>query len=946
MRTPPARLRAASVTAALALVGACVLPASAQAAPTADPNTKASAASRSTLGNGLGRLVPGAAAAQRIKGGLKIDPKALAIRDDAGRVLVDLTPQTGEDREAFRSAAAAAGLKVTAVAPGTGTLEGYAAPTAFERLAALPGAGTLVQVPKPTTSAGKVQSQGVPYQRVDKVLQKGVDGRGITIGVLSDSYDAATVDPNGDPQTDRAADDVASGDLPGVGNPQNSQPVVVLDDLEPSKDNTDEGRGMLQILHDMAPGAKLCFATAFSGEVGFANNIRALADESGPCKADVIVDDVSYFSEPFFSDGPIGDAVDDVAKQGVKYFSSAGNAGDQNGWGSKVRLVGAKAAEAAGLDLSDVDPSLYDGGFQDVDPGSGTDVAQTLTLGVPTPDDDPATFVAGLFDLQWNDPFDVNGATYGDPYFTGTGTVATGDQAVAVPFTPTADQLGKLVEFKVDGVPSGSVDLILTVTAPDGTVLADQVDTGASPESFDTTLTQAGTYTITVTTYGGDTGAFVATVRPVVAPSKVTTDFNALFFDMDGNYVGAAADQNRYTGRPLELVPLPGVRNLQVVITRSGTGPTPVTDLRVITNGDVQFTERPNPFAVTTYGHTTAAGAISVAAQSAFKPYQPEFFTSVGGKLPIYFDSAGDRYSKVQVRTKPEVAATDGVNTTFFYSDSVLDADATPNFFGTSAAAPSAAGIAALVLQKRGGGSSVSPSGMRSLLQKATFKHDLDPFAASGSAKGLTVSAFGAQGSERGAAPGTLDDDRFFTLKYRGSGRVRSVTFDGATAAPTALGPNGRSAGIVFDPRAFQDVPTKYQDVGFPFTVGSASGLYESDVKASFSGRSGLAAASQYRTMTLTFKGGLRSGDSVRFGVDRDLAQTAYGNASEGNSADILGGGVLVPQRTVVAKGLKFTATLTNGKRITGTVQNRIGSGFSPVDGYGLIDAEKAVLGR
>ncbi len=937
MRNTPPRLRAAAVTAALTLVGACLLPTSAQAAPVADPGTKASAASRSALGNGLGRLVPGAAATQRITGGLKIDQRALAIRDDAGRVLVDLTPQADADRGAFRTAAETAGLKITAVDDTRGTLEGFAAASAFERLASLPGAGTLVQVPKPTTSAGSVESQGVPYQRVDRVLKKGVDGRGITVGVLSDSYDAATTDPNGDPQTDRAATDVASGDLPGTGNPQNPQPVVVLEDLEPSEDATDEGRGMLQIIHDMAPAAKLCFATAFSGEVGFANNIRALADRTGPCRADVIVDDVGYFSEPFFSDGVIGDAVDDVAKQGVKYFSSAGNAGDQNGWGAKVRLVGPAAAERAGLDLGDVDPSLYDGGFQDVDPGSGTDVAQTLTLGG----------AGGLFDLQWNDPFDVNGAAYGDPYLTATGTVATGDQTVDVPFTPTADQVGKLVEFKVDGVPSGTVDLILTVTAPDGTVIADQVDTGASPESFDATLTQAGTYTIAVSTFGGDTGAFTATVRPVLAPSKVTTDFNVLFFDMDGNYVGGAADQNRFTGRPLELVPLPGApRDLQVVIARSGTGSTPVTDLRVITNGDVQFTDRPNPFAVTTYGHPTAAGAIGVAAQSAFKPYQPEYFTSVGGKLPIYFDSAGKRYKKVQVRTKPEVAATDGVNTTFFYSDTVLDPDATPNFFGTSAAAPSAAGIAALVLQKRGGGSSVSPSAMRALLQRSTFAHDLDPFAASGTAKGLTVSATGAQGSERGYSAGTLDDDRFFTLQYRGSSRIRSVTFDGATAAPTALGPNGRSAGLVFDPRAFQDLPTKYQATGFPFTVGSASGLYASDVTASFAGRSGLAAEGQYRTMTLTFKGGLRKGDSIRFGVDRDLAQTAYGNASEGNSADLLGGGVVVPQRTAKAGGLRFTAVLTDGKKFSGVIANRLGSGFSPVDGYGLIDAEKAVLGR
>ena len=78
---------------------------------------------------------------------------------------------------------------------------------------------------------------------------------------------------------------------------------------------------MAQIVHDLAPGASLDFATAFNGELGFAENIRALRAAG----AKVIVDDVAYFEEPFFQDGPVAAAVNKVTAEGVTYFSAAGN---------------------------------------------------------------------------------------------------------------------------------------------------------------------------------------------------------------------------------------------------------------------------------------------------------------------------------------------------------------------------------------------------------------------------------------------------------------------------------------------------------------------------------------------------------------------------------------------------------------------------------------------
>jgi hypothetical protein len=171
----------------------------------------------------------------------------------------------------------------------------------------------------PQTSAtcpqGDVTSEGDAQLRADlERAQLGGTGKGVTVGVLSDSFDRWSAAPT------HAAQDVASGDLPGPGNPcGQTTPVSVLDDSDSTGE--DEGRAMLQIVHDLAPAAKLAFATAFTSETAFADNIRALANAG----ASVIVDDVTYFDEPFYQDGPVADAVNDVTAQGVVYYSSAAN---------------------------------------------------------------------------------------------------------------------------------------------------------------------------------------------------------------------------------------------------------------------------------------------------------------------------------------------------------------------------------------------------------------------------------------------------------------------------------------------------------------------------------------------------------------------------------------------------------------------------------------------
>lgn len=883
------------------------------------------------LGNGLGRLVAsgGTKAQSRLgSSNLRVDQGSLAIRDASGRVLVDLTPQSDADPAAFRRAAEKAGLDVSTV--GTqGTLEGFVKLSDVPALAALDETGTIAQSLRPITRVGSTTSQGVAFQRVTQVHAQGVSGQGMTIGVLSDSYDTADFDVFGEPLTIHAAEDVASGDLPGPGNERNSQPVVVIEDGSNPETDTDEGRGMLQIVHDMAPDAKLCFATAFSGDVGFADNIRKLADPNGPCGADVIVDDVGYFDEPFFSDGIIGDAVDDVAAQGVAYFSSSGNAGDHGAWDGKVNLVSkAKGLKGTNLDFSEVDPALYAGGLQDMDPSKGLDIAQNFALGE----------AGGLYDLQWNDPVDRDGAELGAPYLDTTGEITDATPEPSFDFVPTAEQLGKEVLVTVDGIPSGSTDLILDLVKPDGTEVG-PIDTGSSPEKLATKLDQEGNYKITVSGFNGDTGDFTLKVEPVLSPSDVTQDFNVLAFGPDGSFYGVLGDDNTLTGRPSEVLPVGGVPDVQMVIARATTGPSTVDHLRLILNGDMYVSEYFDPAAPATFGHPTAAGAIGVGAYDPFRSFLPEPYTSPGGKLKFYFDSEGNAYDQPQVRNKPEVSATDRGNTTFFVADDARDSDEFPNFGGTSASAPHAAAIAALMLQRAGGPGSMTPDEVRTKLQKSTFGHDLDPFRSSGAAKGLRITAVGSQSDERNATPGSLADRDFFRVSYHGRVPLRSITLLGETASPTSL------KGIVFDPRKTA-APESFRDGGFPFRVGDTHQIGKGDISAHFS-RPFKQQKGTFQHLTLRFDGKLKRGGSFSFGVDRDAAVWAPGvPAIEGNGADELGGAFSIPSGKKLARGMRFTAVLANGKVIRGVFVNKLGQGWTPIDGFGVINAERAVLGN
>ncbi|AMV36725.1 S8 family peptidase [Planctomyces sp. SH-PL62] len=292
------------------------------------------------------------------------------IRDAQGRVAVSVTAR---DVGRLTPELQRLGFQVTASLPALHLVEGFLPLASILDATTLAASGLLglSAIARPQTGAGAVTSQAdfvLEADRVRNTLPAGLTGAGVKVGVISDSFN----------RLGGYAAGVASGDLP----------AGVLNYLEGPAGSSDEGRGMAELVHDLAPGSPLAFGSAFYGQAQFGQLIRDLANPA-VFGASIITDDIFYFEEPLFQDGPIAQAINDVvANRDVAYFALAGNLGTQ-AYESTSPSFGA-------------DPT-YGSGFLDFNPGAGVDTRQRITLG--------AGQVVYL-NLQWDQPFyTVDGVT-------------------------------------------------------------------------------------------------------------------------------------------------------------------------------------------------------------------------------------------------------------------------------------------------------------------------------------------------------------------------------------------------------------------------------------------------------------------------------------------------------------------------------------------------------
>jgi Subtilase family len=472
-------------------------------------------------------------------------------------------------------------------------------------LASVPGVESVTPVRAPMVRAvncegGASVSEGVAQMHAggasgEARAEFGTKGAGVIVGVLSDSYNQANeaVDGSG-PIATKAPKDVETGDLTGPANTCSGQgtSVDVLSDPA-SPESTDEGRAMLQIVHDVAPRAHLAFASAEFGETAFAGSIEEL-QEAG---ADVIVDDIGYFEEPFFQEGPVANAVRTVTEDGATYLSAAGNENLFDEEGHEVGSWETPAFTDSGSCPAAVSSSSSLNGHHclDFDPGSGSD----NQFGIKVEAGEVLTI-----DLQW-------------------------------------------------------------------------------AESW----------------------------------HGVGTDLDAFLLDGNGNMVAAGVTNNPTTGKPVELLQWENTSSstklVNLVVNRFSGGNPRLKFLLMQGSSTTLATEYPvsgggNVDGPTVFGHAAAADAIAVGAvrysvDPASPTAAPERFSSRGPATnvfaPVETSGASAKLGSPEVVPKPDVAATDCGQTTFF-AHIYTDLGPVWRFCGTSAAAPHAAGVVALMKSK------------------------------------------------------------------------------------------------------------------------------------------------------------------------------------------------------------------------------------------------------
>ncbi len=311
--------------------------------------------------------------------------------DDSGRVQVYVT--TGGSPEAVLPDLTRIGLQVERVDTDTRTIQGFLPVASLELAADVPGVELVREPDYPVLNTGSVTTEGDALLRTDQLRAKlNVDGAGVRVGVISDGVFGL-------------AQAQSTGDLPTVVNTTTCN-VAGEDPSAPVAGA--EGTAMLEIVHDLAPGAELWFGYFGAGtgthgtSLDFMAAVNCLASY-----ADVVVDDISFYNNgPYDGTSAVSqnaaNALNNPANPIRGYYTSVGNDAKRHykeTYGASGTTVnGATAGDTWMLHRWLATANTVEWGGALPCPGGPSDVRCGAALVVPSGG-------VAVINLSWDDPW-------------------------------------------------------------------------------------------------------------------------------------------------------------------------------------------------------------------------------------------------------------------------------------------------------------------------------------------------------------------------------------------------------------------------------------------------------------------------------------------------------------------------------------------------------------
>jgi len=191
----------------------------------------------------------------------------------------------------------------------------------YDRIEALAELEVVTRIRPPeysTFGTGSITSQGDSILKANLVRSTlNVTGAGVKVGVISDG-------------ANNPSSAQTSGDLPSSFTSFGTCNTAV------TGTTCNEGTAMMEIVHDLAPGATLAMGAAATS-LDFIQRVTDLTNWG----AKVIVDDESSFGQPYFEDGSMASAYANALAQGIVMVSAAGNYAQQHYQGTFLDSGGA-----------------------------------------------------------------------------------------------------------------------------------------------------------------------------------------------------------------------------------------------------------------------------------------------------------------------------------------------------------------------------------------------------------------------------------------------------------------------------------------------------------------------------------------------------------------------------------------------------------------------------